>query len=108
MKPGGQRAKGHAFERQIAAEMRRIWPNAKRGFQARGGGQEQADVEGTPFHLECKHGKKVNVRAAMAQAIADTNGRTPVVVFKDDRKEPLVVMLFEDWLEMAAKAGAAS
>lgn len=97
------RRKGHAFEREIAAELREMGFNAKRGLsQARGGGAEEADVVGLPgFHLECKRGKKPNPRAALSQAIEDAKpGETPVAVVRDDRSDAFVVLRWEDFLRM--------
>jgi hypothetical protein len=101
VKPGGQRRKGHSWEREIARLLRPLFGDGvKRGFQTRGGGKEAPDVDGTPYHIEAKHGRLVNLRAALAQAIRDTDGRVPIVIAKDDRTEPVVVMRFADWLRM--------
>lgn len=102
MRPGGSRAKGHNFERKVAADLREVMPgcDAKRGWQSRGGGKEEADVEIPNVHVECKHGKKPNLRAAYEQAANDTRGRIPVAVCKDNRRPPLVVIGYEDWLAM--------
>lgn len=94
------RRKGHAFEREIAAELREMGFDAKRGLsQARGGGAEEADVVGVPgFHFECKRGKKPNIRAALAQAIEDARGQeVPVAVLRDDRSEAIAVVRWEDF-----------
>lgn len=97
------RRKGHAFEREIAAELREMGFDAKRGLsQARGGGAEEADVVGVPgFHFECKRGKKPNVRAALAQAIEDARGNVgnvvPVAILRDDRSEAIAVVRWEDF-----------
>ena len=59
----------------------------------------------------------VDLRAALRQAIADTDGRPPVVVAKDDRKPPgwrvgepgmppMVVMRLDDWLALAMPPSA--
>ena len=59
------------------------------------------DVDAPPFHVEAKRGKKPNPRAAVAQAVADAApGRIPVAVLRDDRAEPFVVLLLEDFLEL--------
>lgn len=95
------RRKGHAFEREIAAELREMGFDAKRGLsQARGGGAEEADVVGVPgFHFECKRGKKPNIRAALAQAIDDVRETevVPVAVIRDDRGEAFVAWRWEDF-----------
>lgn len=102
MRPGGARAKGIAFELAIAKDLRAIWPEAKRGLQARGGGEEVPDVDVPIFHVECKHGILPNPRAALLQAIRDSeqNGKIPVAIVKDNRKKPIVVMRYADWLEV--------
>lgn len=99
-----QRRKGHAFERWVARELRKLWPQARRGYQSRGGGAEASDVEGTPFHVECKRGKRPSPRAALEQAKADTDGRPVVCVIKDDRAEPFVVMRWGEWVELVKQA----
>lgn len=93
-----QRMKGKRVERAVAELIRRVFPDAKRGWQSRSG-RDACDIDGTPYWIEVKGGKCPNPRAALKQAIADTDGRTPVVIVKDDRCEPFVVMRLSDWLE---------
>lgn len=93
-----QRMKGKRVERAVAELIRRVFPDAKRGWQSRSG-KDACDIDGTPYWIEVKGGKCPNPRAALKQAIADTDGRTPVVIVKDDRCEPFVVMRLDDWLE---------
>jgi hypothetical protein len=93
------RRKGQQSERDIAALVRRVFPDAKRGIGQARFGRECPDVDGTPYWIETKCGKGAPIRAALKQAIDDTDGRTPVVIVKDDRREPFVVMRLSDWLE---------
>lgn len=61
-------------------------------------------VEGSPFWLEVKRGKRVNWRAAFAQAAADCpKGEIPTVVHRDDRGDWMVTARLEDVLELAAE-----
>lgn len=97
------RRKGHDFERWVARRLREEFPgrNVQRGIQTRGGGAEAADVvvEGWDFHVECKVGKKPNVRAALKQALSDAKeGKTPIAVIKDDRQKPFITMMLDDFL----------
>lgn len=95
------RRKGHTWERQVARDLREIFgPDVKRGFQTRGGTKEAPDVDGTPWFIECKCGKATNIKAALRQAVEATDGRPPVAICKDDRTEPVVAMLYSDWLNL--------
>lgn len=93
------RRKGHDFERHIALWLRKFWPGAKRGLGQARDGSEVCDVEETPYWVECKRGRAVNVRAAMKQAEEATDGRKPIVVHKSDNGPTLVTMKLEHWLE---------
>jgi len=98
----GARAKGANFERALA----KIITNgtgieARRGLaQTRGGGAEVSDVEMPLVHIEAKRHKRCNIKAAMRQAVNDSeaNGKIPVVITKDDRQDILVTMKIDDWL----------
>lgn len=57
MSGGGNRRKGHRFERHVAKLFRRWFPDAKRGYQYRGSDKD-CDVVGTPFYVECKYAKQ--------------------------------------------------
>lgn len=93
-----ERTKGHNFEREIAAAVRPYFPNACRGLQYRDGA-DAPDVENTPYHFECKVGKRPNIKAAMQQAKEATDGRPCVVVTKQDRQEVLVTINLQLFLE---------
>ena len=96
-----QRVKGRRWEQLVAADHRAIFgEGVRRGWQAREGA-DQCDVEGTPFHIEASHQVLVPLRAKLRQALADVKpGRIPVVVAKDDRSVPLVLLRYSDWLDM--------
>lgn len=95
--------KGKVWEREVAALLRPVFgEHIARGWQSRNG-REDCDVKGSPYWIECKHGQLVNLRAALKQAIADTDGRTPVVIAKDDRRDPVVVMRLDDWIKLVGQ-----
>jgi hypothetical protein len=98
MKAAGRRAKGNAFERQVATECREVWPAAQRGLRQTRDGAESADVEQTPYWIECKADERRPIERAVAQALAATDGRPIAVVSKRNRGELLVTMRLEDWL----------
>jgi len=90
------RRKGHNFERATAIALKELWPEAKRGQQYVSG-NEQPDVDGTPYWVECKCGKRTNIKAAVKQATEASDGRPIVVISKNDREPVLVTMLYGDW-----------
>ena len=94
------RRKGHTFERKMAIAFRALWPDARRGLQYQDGA-ECPDVMGTPYWVECKCGKRTNIKAALRQAEAASNNRQPVlVVTKDDGQSVLVTMKWEDFFDL--------
>lgn len=99
------RRKGHDFERLIARKLRPVFPgyDVRRGFQSRSGG-EAPDVDVPCFWVECKREIKTNPKAALAQAVRDSEGKgnMPVAICKDDGGPITVTMLFEDFVEVLA------
>jgi len=100
------RNKGAVWEREVAAFLGALFQGAKRGVGQSRFGNNSADVEGTPFWVECKVGKTVNLRAALRQAEKETDGRVPVAVCKDNSvagksPEVFVVLRVADFLQLA-------
>lgn len=105
MTGAGSRRKGAAFERALVHRLREVFPDApiRRGLQSRGG-HEVPDVDVPGWHVEAKHHRRVNLRAALAQAIADARpGRVPVAICKDNRSEPVVVLRLGDFLALLGR-----
>ena len=90
------RNKGRAFEQLVARKLREIWPEAKRGYQARGGTAEAPDIQGTPFYIECKHGAGATAwRGAWRQAFDanPTSDLIPIAICRETgRRDVFVVM----------------
>jgi hypothetical protein len=102
-----QRNKGARGELEFAAALRDalgVECHRRGMYQSQGLGiTPDVDWDGCPWWFEAKRGKQVNWRAALAQAITDSerNQRTPVVIARDDHKPAVVVMLLDDWLDLA-------
>jgi hypothetical protein len=84
------RNKGANFERLIANTLKPYWPGARRGIGQARSSKEVADVEGTPYWIECKRQKRCSIKAAIRQAEAATDGRPIWVITKND-KEPVMI-----------------
>lgn len=85
--------------------MKGCWPRARRSFGQAREGNETADVEGTPFWIECAKGTSQQIHAKLAQAIeastSKEDSRIPVVVsHAGGRKPPMVTMRLQDFLDL--------
>lgn len=104
------RAKGKTFEQEVARALRGIYgEGVKRGWQARDG-DDAPDVDGTPFWVEAKRGRRVNYQAALVQVMEARESATkkkdpravlpPLVVGRDDNGEALALLRFEDLVKL--------
>ena len=99
-----QREKGKSFERKIASILQEHGYAARRGQQYSGASGD-ADVIGLKgIHIECKAVEKMALYSWMEQSIHDAReGEIPIVVHKQNRKDILCTMRFEDWLKIYGK-----
>lgn len=113
MSGASSRRKGHDFERKMAILLRDLYPNAARGDQTRFGTSQAPDVDGTPYFIECKKGKRTNIKAAYSQACEGTmseahrnhsSPRPPITITQDDREHILVTMAFADWKALVKRS----
>lgn len=102
MTGAGCRRKGHGFEREIARSLGEIFGDGvRRGLQYRDGA-DCPDVIAPALWVECKRGRKTNIRAALAQAIAASEGRGlwPVAICRDDGAQATATMALDDFLDL--------
>ena len=96
------RRKGARGELEVVHLLRGLWHGVKRGLTQTRGGGDVADVEGSPYWIEVKIGKRPNIVAAMAQALEARaergDARPPVVFTRRDGEEWLVTMRARDWV----------
>lgn len=94
------RRKGAAGEREWAAWLNEhLGLNACRGRQYHGGPDSPDVANGVPgTHAEVKRVEKLNVDAAMAQAVADAGEHCPYVAHRRNRRDWLVTVRGSDLL----------
>lgn len=98
-----QRDKGARNERSFANDCKPVFPDAKRGLKQTRDAGEESDITGVDgYWCEAKAHKKVNIQAAMKQAMAVCGDKKPIVFSKDDRGPKMATMLLEHWLELEA------
>lgn len=99
------RNKGKSGERELAEELRRLFPNLdgiRRGQQYNG--IDGQDVVGIPgVHIECKRVEKLNIDAAMQQAVRDSSVfNVPTVFHRRNRKPWMVTVRLDDLHSLVA------
>ena len=100
------RDKGAGGERELAGILNEHGINAHRGYVQ----FKQSDLVGIPgIHPEVKRVEKLNIHAAMRQAIEESKKRKdgcPTVFHRKNRDKWLVTMLLDDWIELYKKGNA--
>ena len=110
--PINSRRKGARGELDLANHLKEkfAW-NARRTQQYAGHTGDSSDVvikEMPSLHVEVKRVQKLNLDAAMAQAIRDCHGKTPTVWHRKDRGQWMVTLRLEDLISIAEQVMAAS
>lgn len=96
-----ERRKGKDFENEIARDLREAWGRSVRRNigQARDGGD---DITVPPFRIECKRRRGIAVREWLVQVERCSNPEDiPVVIAKPDWFEPVVVLRYKDFKQLA-------
>ena len=98
------RDRGKAFEREAANLFKEWGHNAYRTAQHMGKTGQAPDVVVKGLHLECKRRRSVAVYEwydqAKADSLAEGKGNLPTVIFRADNKPPMVMMHFEDFIQL--------
>ena len=99
------REKGKRGERFVANAFKEEGYDVNRTAQFRGNTGQAGDVEGAPgLHCEVKFQEKMHLYDWMSQAIHDAEeegeGNLPTVFHKQNNKDLLVTMRFEDWIQL--------
>lgn len=99
------RSKGARGEREIAALLREYGYNTRRGQQYSGASGDP-DVVGLPgIHIEVKRRERLDLYAAMEQAVRDHRHDTlPTVMHRKDGEGWLVTMRLDDWMQLYIEA----
>lgn len=99
------RDKGARFERELAGMLRDYGYDARRGQQYCGV-NGNADVIGLPgIHIEAKRVERLNIYDAMSQSKREAKeDEIPIVMFCKNYCKTLVVIEFDDFMEMYGNA----
>ena len=104
-----QRDKGANFERYVANRLKEVFgPRTTRSSGQCFKGDLRADVDCPEIWVECKVGKRPNIKAALEQAeeaeAGAQTGKSPVAICKWDRQEPIASMRLDFFIELIKTA----
>lgn len=96
--------RGADFERECVHMFTSWGHDAFRTAQHMGKTGQAPDVKVKGLHVECKRRRKIGVYDWYYQALEDSKaedkGNLPTVICRADYKEPLVIMHFDDWIQL--------
>jgi Holliday junction resolvase len=94
--------KGKNGERELAAELRRLFGvDARRGQQYSGSPNSPDVVVDLPIHCEVKRCERLPLYPAVKQAVKDAGeGKLPIVFHRQNREEWLAVVRLNDLPEL--------
>lgn len=98
------RNKGAQGEREWAQYLSNKGYKAERG-QQHSGSPDSPDVicKGLPIHWEVKRVEKLNLEAAVAQAVRDTGKNVPAVAHRKNRKRWMITLHADDFFKLLKK-----
>lgn len=108
MKAQSAKAKGRNLQKFVVEKIYELHPFLEEGdVRSTGMGQGGEDVQLSPaarkvfpYSIECKSRESIAVYAWFQQAKANAPaGVTPLLVIKQNRSEPLIVLRAEDWFK---------
>ena len=98
------RDRGAKFEREVSGLFRDWGHEAFRTAQHMGKTGQAPDVKVKGLHVECKRRRSLAVmdfyKQARADALAEGKGNLPAVIMRADNEPPMVMMHFEDWIQL--------
>lgn len=102
------RRKGHQFERDIANQLKDIFPEARRQLEYHSADANGVDIQNTEsFFFQCKKYKSYVPCTKINEIRCDRSlGEVPILVTAGDNLEPLAVLPFKDLLNLIREATA--
>ena len=104
------RKKGQEYQCEVSRQISPVYPKACSGSQYRGGRKDGADVELTPWYIECKNTQTISIPSWYKKLQEDRRDakdmRPPAIIFKcpdglDKRKvQTMVAIRIEDFVRL--------
>jgi hypothetical protein len=107
-----KKAKGRSLQKQVASDLREKTGLPEEDIQSKPMGSSGSDVIMSsaaiakfPFSVECKNQESIQIWSAFGQAVynSEREKRMPMLVFRRNRTDPLVLMRWSDFLKIYFK-----
>lgn len=99
-----QRDKGANYEREIARQLRALFPDAARNVTETQHGQGVDLVNTGNLRIQCKRHKQY-APITRIEEVPRTPDKIPVLITRGDRKEDVAVLYLSDFLAILADIG---
>jgi hypothetical protein len=96
------RRKGHGFEREVAAQLRLVFPGARRHLEYQDAEANGIDLVNTGhYKIQCKRGRKYASLSAIKEVQCEEMlGDVPVLITQGDNEPALVVIPMIEFLRL--------
>jgi len=113
MRPQSAKAKGRLLQQKVKAAIIEKFELKSDDVRSTSMGAPGEDIQLSsyarlrfPYSVECKSYARISVYNWYYQALDNANGHTPLVVMKQNNSDPLIVMSWEDFLNLQRQATA--
>lgn len=93
------RTKGHSYEREVAKQLRGLFPDAKRHLEMQ---KEEAmgfDLDNTgSWRVQCKRGARYAPLSRLKEPRVDKVGGMPVLITRGDCERSVIAFYLDDFL----------
>lgn len=112
MRTSSAKAKGRRLQQDVAARLRRAFPQLDdTDVRSLGMGQHGEDIQLSTraraciggYSFECKNQERLNVFAALEQCAANAGDHEPVVVFHKNRSDTYVALRFDKFVQLISR-----
>lgn len=95
------RTKGHSYEREIANQLKPMFPEVKRHLESQSQEALGYDLDNTgEWRVQCKRGKKYAPIGKIKEPQIEKTGGIPVLITKGDRERSVICFYLDDFLKM--------
>lgn len=95
------RSKGHSFEREVAQQLRQVFPKARRHLEYHLEDCKGFDLDNTGiYRIQCKRGRNYAPVSKIQEVEIVNEDHVPVLITRGDRLEAMAVIPFDHFVSL--------